>query len=98
MPIISNAFLVLAKECVQERQTCSVGSRPTGAKVRSPLAWVVSVEKTKRMKPTDKAILGMVSESPGRNESEPTGGLETKLRSGGRAPCFGAKATWHDAG
>jgi len=28
------------------------------------------------MKPTDKAILGMVSESPGRNESEPRGGLE----------------------
>jgi len=33
------------------------------------------------MKPTDKAIFGMVSESPGRNASEPTGGLETeKLR------------------
>jgi hypothetical protein len=30
------------------------------------------------MKPTDKAILGMVSESPGRNASEPTGGLEKK--------------------
>jgi len=28
------------------------------------------------MKPTDKAVLGMVSESPGRNESEPTGGLD----------------------
>jgi len=28
------------------------------------------------MEPTDKAILGMVSESPGRNASEPTGGLE----------------------
>ena len=28
------------------------------------------------MKPTDKAILGVVSESPGRNESEPRGGLE----------------------
>ena len=28
------------------------------------------------MKPTDKAILGMVSESPGRNESEPIGGLD----------------------
>jgi hypothetical protein len=28
------------------------------------------------MKPIDQAILGMVSESPGRNESEPTGGLE----------------------
>jgi hypothetical protein len=28
------------------------------------------------MKPTDKTILGMVSESPGRNESEPVGSLE----------------------
>jgi hypothetical protein len=30
------------------------------------------------MKPTDKAILGMVSESPGRNASEPSGGLDRK--------------------
>jgi hypothetical protein len=30
------------------------------------------------MKPTDKAILGMVSELPVRNESKPTGGLEKK--------------------
>jgi hypothetical protein len=67
------------------------GGSPTRAKVRTPLAWVVSVEKTKRMKPTDKAILGMVSESPGRNESEPTSGLETKLRSGGRAPPSGRR-------
>jgi hypothetical protein len=29
------------------------------------------------MKPTDKAALGVVSESPGRNESEPSGGLDT---------------------
>jgi hypothetical protein len=43
------------------------------------------------MKPTDKAILGMVSESPGRNESEPTGGLDT-IQSEGRARWFGAKA------
>jgi hypothetical protein len=50
------------------------------------------------MKPTDKAILRMVSKSPGRNESKPTGGLETKLRSGGRALSFGAKAAWHGAG
>jgi len=28
------------------------------------------------MKPTDKAVLGTVSESPGRNESEPIGGLD----------------------
>ena len=34
------------------------------------------MEETKSMKPTDKAILGMVSKSPGRNESEPIGGLE----------------------
>ena len=30
------------------------------------------------MKPTDKAILGMVSESPGRNESERRGGPESE--------------------
>jgi len=53
---ISGADGVLAMQCVQERQTCSVGSRPTGVKVRSPLAWVASAEKTKLMKPTDKAI------------------------------------------
>ena len=29
------------------------------------------------MKPTDKAALGAASESPGRNESEPIGGLDT---------------------
>ena len=42
------------------------------------VAWVASVEETNRMKPTDQAILGMVSESPGRNASEPTGGLDKK--------------------
>jgi hypothetical protein len=50
------------------------------------------------MKPTDKAILGMVSELPGRNESKPTGGLEKNFRSGGRAAWYGAKAAWHGAG
>jgi hypothetical protein len=43
------------------------------------IAWVASVEETKRMKPTDQAILGMVSESPGRNASEPSGGLDKKM-------------------
>ena len=38
---------------------------------QSPVAWVALVEKTKLMKPTDKAIVWMVSKSPGRNESEP---------------------------
>ena len=48
------------------------------------------------MKPTDKAILGMVSELPGRNESEPTGGLD-KISPEGRALYGRAKAAWHDA-
>ena len=69
----------MAKECVQRRLACSVGASPTKARVRSLVAWVASVEETKRMKPTDKAILGMVSESLGRNESEPTGGLDKKI-------------------
>jgi hypothetical protein len=30
------------------------------------------------MKPTDKAIVWMASESPGRNASEPSGGLDKK--------------------
>ena len=39
------------------------------------------MEETKRMKLIDKAILGVVSESPGRNESEPTGGpVRIKIR------------------
>ena len=42
------------------------------------VAWVAFVEETKRMKPTDQAIFGMVSESPGRNASEPSGGLDRK--------------------
>ena len=73
-----------------------MGVSPTGEKVRIPVAWVADVEETKRMKPTDKAALGAVSESPGRNESEPTGGLDTK-EPGGRALSVGAKAAWHDA-
>ncbi len=49
------------------------------------------MEETKRMKLTDKAILGVASESPGRNESEPTGGPDT-INLGGRALSLEAKA------
>ena len=52
------------------------GRKSRRGKSQKPVAWVACVEETKRMKPTDKAILGMVSESPGRNVSEPTGGLD----------------------
>ena len=51
------------------------------------------MEETKQMKLTDKAILGMVSESPGRNASEPIGGLE-RDSPGGRAFFYQAKAAW----
>ena len=44
------------------------------------------------MKLTDKAILGVVSELPGRNASEPIGGL-VRINSGGRARWVRAKAT-----
>jgi hypothetical protein len=43
---------------------------------RNPVAWVAFAEETTRMKPTDKAVRGTVSESPGRNASEPSGGLD----------------------
>ncbi len=62
-------------QCVQLRLACSVGVSPTGARARSPVAWIASVEETKLMKPIDKAVFGTVSESPGRNASEPIGGL-----------------------
>ena len=49
------------------------------------------MEETKLVKPTDKAIFGMVSESPGRNASEPIGGLD-RNNSGGRTRSVRAKA------
>ena len=72
------------------------GRQPHRGKSQSPAAWVASLEETNAMKPTDKAILGMVSKSPGRNASEPTGGLEN-LSPGGRAPFARAKAAWPGA-
>ena len=78
-------------ECVQLRWACSVGTSPTGEEVRIPVAWIASVEETKLMKPIDKALVRRVSKSPGRNVSEPTGGLES-FSSGGRALWLRAKA------
>jgi hypothetical protein len=45
------------------------------------------------MKPTDKAALGAVSESPGRNESESVGGLDTIYP---KAEPFGSGRRQHD--
>jgi hypothetical protein len=54
------------------------GSQSRQGKSQSPVTWVAFVEETKRMKPTDKAINWMASESSGRNASEPNGGLDKK--------------------
>ncbi len=69
---------VFGRECVQRRLGCSVGVSPTGATVRVPVAWMTAVEETNLLKLIDKAIFWMVSESPGRNASEPTGSLVRK--------------------
>ena len=57
---------------------------------------MVGRKETESRKSIDKAILGMVSESSGRNESERTGGLEN-VNPRGRALGSGAKAAWHVA-
>ena len=54
------------------------GRQSHRGKSQNLVAWVAFVEETKWMKPTDKAILGMVSELSGRNVSEPRSGLVKK--------------------
>ena len=76
---------------VQQKLACSVGDRPTGAKVRSSVAGIAGGRETELLKPIDKAILGMVSESPGCNANEPKGGLENSS-SEGRARALWGKA------
>ena len=67
---------LVGQKCDQRKLACSAGDSPVGGIVGAPVAWVAFVEETKRMKPADKAIFGMVSESLGRNASEPSGGLD----------------------
>jgi hypothetical protein len=44
------------RESDQEKQVCSVGDRPTKAKVRSLVAWIAGRRETEFPKPIDKAI------------------------------------------
>ena len=60
------------------RLAYSVGGETYQGKSQDPVAWIAFAEETKRMKPIDKAISWMVSESLGCNESERIGGLETR--------------------
>ena len=41
---------------------------------QSPVAWMAGRRETEDLKPIDRAIFGMVRESPGRNASELMGG------------------------
>ena len=62
--------------CVQLRLACSVGVSPTRVKVRSSVAWMAGWRETETLKPIDKAIFRVVSESLGRNANERRSGLE----------------------
>src|SRR3989442_10890674 len=58
-------------DCVsRERQVRLAGASPAGARARRPVAWIAGWRETETLKPIDKAIRGMVSESPGRNASD----------------------------
>ena len=74
----------------------SAGVSPARARVRGPVAWIVRRKETESRKSIDKAILGMVSESSGRNESKRIGGPEN-INPGGRALGNGVKAAWNVA-
>ena len=64
----------MGRECVQLRLACSAGASPAEVRIRNLIAWIAVAEETKSLKPIDKATRGVVSESPGRNASEPIGG------------------------
>ncbi len=67
------------------------GSQSHRGKSQSPVAWITAVEETNLLKLIDKAVFRMVSESPGRNASEPTGSLVRKQLPDGRALSVRAK-------
>ncbi len=62
--------------CVQVRLVCSAGVSPARVTIRGSVAWMAGMRETNYLKPIDKASSRDVSESPGHNESERTGGLE----------------------
>ena len=64
--------------CVQVRLVCSAGVSPARVRIRNSVAWMAGMRETDYLKPIDKAVFGTVSESPGRNESERTGGPESE--------------------
>ena len=63
--------------CVQLRLACSAGDNPARVTIRNPVAWMAGMRETDYLKPIDKVIFWMVSELPGRNESERVGSPES---------------------
>jgi hypothetical protein len=63
--------------CDQRRLACSVGGKPTGVTVRSPVVRIAGWRETKTLEPIDKVSLGEIYELPGRNNSERECGLES---------------------
>jgi hypothetical protein len=47
--------------CVQRRLACSVGDKPTEARVRSLVAWIARRKETESLKPIDLIIPGMTA-------------------------------------
>jgi hypothetical protein len=64
--------------CVQLRLVCSAGVSPARVRIRSPVARMAGMRETDYLEPIDKAVFWTVSESPGHNESERTGGPESE--------------------
>jgi hypothetical protein len=52
---------VQARLCVQRRLACSVGDKPTEAKVRSLVARIAGRKETEFLKPIDGIILGVMA-------------------------------------
>ena len=88
--------------CVQRRLARSVGVSPIGARARRPVTWIAGRREIEALKPIDKAIVRMASESPGRNASERSGGPERtrprrpSLHAERRRPHGPSQAGWRD--
>ena len=67
---------IVALARVQRRLASFSGRQTHPGNSQNPVAWVDGRKETESCKPFDKAILGMVSESLGRNESVRRGSLE----------------------
>jgi len=83
-----------AEQYVQTKLSTFSGSQTHQGKSQNPVARSARGKETELLKSDDKAILSMVSEYPGRNESERTGSLETLQSPGSRICCSEMKAAW----